>query len=197
MVSEMGKQLRGKRQPLNREAWIDTALKVMAETGIGAVAVEPLAKRLGVTKGSFYWHFSNRDALIHAALSTWEERGTGEIIRRVSAIDDPHAQLVALAEEAIDDPADLSVEFALSRARENPTVKKVLDRVVQRRMSFLLQLFRRLGLPLAVARRRAMIAYSLVLGQEAAFRALGIQELSSRRRRELAVEVASMLASQP
>ncbi len=43
MVSEMGKQLRGKRQPLNREAWIDTALKVMAETGIGAVAVEPLA----------------------------------------------------------------------------------------------------------------------------------------------------------
>ncbi len=64
-------------------------------------------------------------------------------------------------------------------------------------MSFLLQLFRRLGLPLAIARRRAMIAYSLVLGQEAAFRALGIQELSSRRRRELAVEVASMLASQP
>ena len=103
----------------------------------------------------------------------------------------------AAAEEAIDDPADLSVEFALSRARENPTVKKVLDRVVQRRMSFLLQLFRRLGLPLAVARRRAMIAYSLVLGQEAAFRALGIQELSSRRRRELAVEVASMLVSQP
>ncbi len=115
----------------------------------------------------------------------------------MSGVDDPHAQLVALAEEAIDDPADLSVEFALSRARENPTVKKVLDRVVQRRMSFLLQLFRRLGLPLAVARRRALIAYSLVLGQEAAFRALGIQELSSRRRRELAVEVASMLASQP
>ncbi len=44
--------------------------------------------------------------------------------------------------------------------------------------------------------RRALIAYSLVLGQEAAFRALGIQEFSSRRRRELAVEVASMLASQ-
>ncbi len=124
MVSEMGKELRGKRQRLNREAWIDTALKVMAETGIGAVAVEPLAERLGVTKGSFYWHFSNREALIHAALSTWEERGTGEIIRTVSRIDDPHAQLVALAEEAIDDPADLSVEFALSRARENPTVKR-------------------------------------------------------------------------
>ncbi len=197
MVSEMGKKLRGKRPHLNCVAWIDAALKVMAETGIGAVAVEPLAERLGVTKGSFYWHFSNRDALIHAALSTWEERGTGEIIRRVSGIDDPRAQLVALAEEAIDDPGDLSVEFALSHGRENPTVKKVLDRVVQRRMSFLLQLFRRLGLPLAVARRRALIAYSLVLGQEAAFRTLGIQELSSRHRRELAVEVASMLASQP
>jgi AcrR family transcriptional regulator len=197
MVSEVEKKTRPKRARLRREAWIDAALQVMAETGIGAVAVESLAQGLGVTKGSFYWHFANRDALVDAALATWEQRGTREIIRTVSEIDDPHAQLVALAEAAIDDPADLSVEFALSRAREDPRVKKVLDRVVQSRMTFLIKLFRRLGLPLAVARRRAVIAYSLVLGQEAMFRTLAIEDLSTRRRRELALDVASMLASQP
>ena len=51
----------GKRR-LAREDWVDAALAAIAEGGVAAVAVEPIAARLGTTKGSFYWHFHDRDA---------------------------------------------------------------------------------------------------------------------------------------
>lgn len=47
-----------------RSAWIDAALDAMAEGGLGAVRVEALARTLGVTKGGFYWHFTDRQALL-------------------------------------------------------------------------------------------------------------------------------------
>src|SRR3546814_7480606 len=57
---------------LSAEDWAQAALDLIAEHGVAAVAVEPLARRLGVTKGSFYWHFQSRDALLQAALARWE-----------------------------------------------------------------------------------------------------------------------------
>ena len=53
---------------LSADDWALAALDVIAEQGLAAVAVEPLARRLGVTKGSFYWHFPSREALLVAAL---------------------------------------------------------------------------------------------------------------------------------
>ena len=58
---------------LSAEDWARAALDVIAEQGLAAVAVEPLARRLGVTKGSFYWHFPSREALLVAALQRWEK----------------------------------------------------------------------------------------------------------------------------
>ena len=52
---------------LSADDWAQAALDLIAEQGVSAVAVEPLARRLGVTKGSFYWHFPSRDALLQAA----------------------------------------------------------------------------------------------------------------------------------
>ena len=57
---------------LSADDWAQAALDLIAEQGVSAVAVEPLARRLGVTKGSFYWHFPSRDALLQAALERWE-----------------------------------------------------------------------------------------------------------------------------
>ena len=57
---------------LSADDWALGALDVIAEQGLAAVAVEPLARRLGVTKGSFYWHFPSREALLVAALDLWE-----------------------------------------------------------------------------------------------------------------------------
>ena len=63
---------RGRNQRLSADDWAQAALDMIAEQGVGSVAVEPLARRLGVTKGSFYWHFPSRDALLQAALERWE-----------------------------------------------------------------------------------------------------------------------------
>src|SRR5512145_1401917 len=57
---------------LSADDWAAAALDLIAEQGVAAVAVEPLARRLGVTKGSFYWHFPSREALLSAALERWE-----------------------------------------------------------------------------------------------------------------------------
>ena len=68
--------------PLSREAWVKAASILIAQEGVPAVAVEPLAVALGVTKGSFYWHFHNRDELIQAALEAWEQDQSVASLRR-------------------------------------------------------------------------------------------------------------------
>lgn len=57
---------------LSKEDWVRAALFAIADGGAAAVAVEPLAARLGATKGSFYWHFRSREQLIAEALEFWE-----------------------------------------------------------------------------------------------------------------------------
>ena len=69
----------------SRASWITAALEVLASEGIGRVRVEPLAKKLGVTKGSFYWHFDDRPALHAAMLAQWQETQTLGIIAMVEA----------------------------------------------------------------------------------------------------------------
>src|SRR6516165_2296438 len=79
---------------LDRRTWALAALEAMAEGGVAAVAVEPVARRLGATKGSFYWHFKDRAALVEAALSLYEEEGTEAVIADVLAgPDDPRDRL--------------------------------------------------------------------------------------------------------
>src|SRR5829696_7875137 len=86
---------------LKAEDWVGAARAAMAEGGVEAVAVEPLARRLGVTKGSFYWHFQSRDELLAAALGEWERTGTEGLIARLDEIEDPRRRLVAWAERVL------------------------------------------------------------------------------------------------
>lgn len=81
------------RRRLTAHDWADAALAAIGERGLAAVAVEPLAARLGTTKGSFYWHFANRDALIAAALGRWEEIHTEQIITEMETEPDPERRL--------------------------------------------------------------------------------------------------------
>jgi AcrR family transcriptional regulator len=55
----------------SREDWVDAAWQTLGEAGVDGVRVEALARRLGVTKGSFYWHFKNRQHLIDALFERW------------------------------------------------------------------------------------------------------------------------------
>ena len=77
-----------------RGAWIDAALQALAAGGPDAVRVEALAVRLGVSKGGFYWHFTDRQALLEEMLDTWEKTVVEDVIARVeSQPADPRAKL--------------------------------------------------------------------------------------------------------
>lgn len=137
----------------------------MSERGLAAVAVEPLARRLGATKGSFYWHFSNRDALVEAALLRWEQQDTEDVITRVEAEPDPLAQLRLLWSTAVRLAQQDLVDAAVLAAAAHPLVAPVLERVTRRRIGYLAHLFAQLGFPPAQARDRGRLAYTAYLGQ--------------------------------
>jgi AcrR family transcriptional regulator len=153
------------RTRLDRQAWVQTALDAIAEGGLAAVAVVPLAKQLGVTKGSFYWHFANREALVEAALAEWEQSHTAAVIAEIEATsDDALQQLRLLFKRVTELAARDRIELALLANADHPTVHPVLDRVTRRRINFTAGLFQRFGLSRAQAKRRALLAYSAYLG---------------------------------
>jgi AcrR family transcriptional regulator len=153
------------RTRLSRQDWVDAALEAIAEGGLAAVAVVPLAERLGATKGSFYWHFPSREALIEAALAAWEQTTTSAVIAEIDAASqDPRQQLRLLFKRVTELAARDRIELALLATADHPTVRPVLDRVTRRRIAFAAELFQRLGFPRADANRRALLAYSTYLG---------------------------------
>jgi AcrR family transcriptional regulator len=165
-----------RRSSLTAEDWVRAAAEAIEEGGVGAVAVEPLARKLGVTKGSFYWHFENRDALLKAALERWEKEATEAVIAAVNQISDPRERLrQLLAEATTEEPLDGhasgteiyfsdALELAISDAADDPLVRPVLRRVSERRIDYLEECYRALGLPPEEARHRALLVYAAYVG---------------------------------
>jgi AcrR family transcriptional regulator len=153
----------GQRQ-LSAGDWVEEATQAVVEGGIGAVAVEPLASRLGATKGSFYHHFPNRDALIVAMLKAWERSETEAVIARLELIPSPAERLRAVMAAALADQAGGVRDAALLGAATHPLVKPVVDRVTRRRLDYIAQAYAQLGFSRPDARRRALLFYSSYLG---------------------------------
>ncbi|MFD8547783.1 TetR/AcrR family transcriptional regulator [Streptomyces sp. NPDC059649] len=152
------------RQRLTAQDWADAALAAIGEGGLAAVAVEPLAARLGTTKGSFYWHFTNRDALIEAALERWEQLGTEAVITEVEAEPDPGKRLRRLLLHATHRAAEDPLEVSLLATAAQPRVAAALARVTERRIGYVAALFAELGFPEEEAHRRGLLAYTAYLG---------------------------------
>jgi AcrR family transcriptional regulator len=152
------------RPRLRRRDWAHAALRAIAAGGVGAVAVEPLAADLGATKGSFYWHFAGRDALVRAALELWEREHTEAVIDAMDAEDDP-AERLRLLFRTITAHADADrVELALLADAADARVAPVLARVNERRVAYVADIYAELGLASPRARRRALLTYSAYLG---------------------------------
>ncbi|MGW5121589.1 TetR/AcrR family transcriptional regulator [Streptomyces noursei] len=152
------------RQRLTVQDWADAALAAMGEGGLSAVAVEPLAARLGTTKGSFYWHFANRDALIEAALDRWAQARTEAAIAELADEPDPGARLRRLFLRATRRAAEDPLEVSLLASAGDPRVSAVLARVTDRRIGHIADLFVELGFPEDEAHRRGLLAYTAYLG---------------------------------
>ncbi|WP_119286887.1 TetR/AcrR family transcriptional regulator [Streptomyces sp. YIM 130001] len=154
----------GKKPRLTAQDWADAALAAISEGGLAAVAVEPLATRLGTTKGSFYWHFANRDALIDAALDRWAEINTEGTIAEVEEETDPERRIRRLFAFAVRAATEDPLEVSLLATAGHPRVAEAFHRVTERRVAYVAQLFAELGFPQAEARQRGLLAYSVYLG---------------------------------
>src|SRR5438128_4572142 len=132
MSTGLSRGMKVPSRPLSAADWIEAAMAAIVEGGVAAVAIEPLAIRLGATKGSFYHHFSNRDALIVAALEDWERSQTEAVIERLDLISDPGERLRAVLAAAFADRAGGVRDAALMAAATHPLVKPIVERVTAR-----------------------------------------------------------------
>jgi AcrR family transcriptional regulator len=149
---------------LSASDWAQGALDLLGEQGLSAVGVEPLARRLGVTKGSFYWHFPSRDALLTAALERWEAVEQETVFGQLEAIPDPRERLRALVLLVAHEAKNHIVYSELLKALDHPLVQPVMERVAKRRFDYLCASFRQAGLGRADAQHRARLAYSAYVG---------------------------------
>lgn len=158
------KKPRRSSESLSPEAWVKAAQALIQREGVSAVAVEPLSQALGVTKGSFYWHFENRDALIRAALEAWERDQSDDVVARYAGIPDPRRRLRVLLFAAFEDVENGLFFAALAVSGEDPRVAPFLRRATERRLAFGVEAFAALGCSNAEARQRALLAYAAYAG---------------------------------
>jgi AcrR family transcriptional regulator len=175
--------------------WTAAALDVLLAEGPAGVAVQPLARRIGATKGSFYWHFGSRDELLRAALARWEEVATEAVIRSVEAASgDPRERARLLFGWVTASSADYPGQLRLLASADHPDVRAALDRVTRRRIGYVARLLRDAGQPADVAARRATLAYATYLGHaELAHSAPGVLPATARDRRDLLDELTRIL----
>jgi AcrR family transcriptional regulator len=146
---------------LGPEDWTRAALAAIAAGGIANISVERLATELGATKGSFYWHFKDRPALIAAALDQWELGYTDAVISRLAGVADPRDRFRRLLETSFGNPGSL-IDAALLADAADPVVAAVLERVSAKRLAFVDQIFAELDTP--GGPDRALLAFSAYLG---------------------------------
>ncbi len=144
--------------------WIDAALDALCVGGLPGIAVEPLARTLGVTKGSFYWHFDDRSALVDAALQRWEEMST---VRRFADIDqaaDAPERLRRLITSVLGDERTLAMDFAVQVAADDAVVARRARAVNRHWVDWLQRQYQQMGMDAASAHDRAIMAYSAYIG---------------------------------
>jgi AcrR family transcriptional regulator len=153
------------RTSLTPEHWVDAATELLVDNGIDAVRVDVVAKILKVTRGSFYWHFKDRDDLLRSLLEAWRKATTEQIIERFeSHRGDPRdliTELIALPFRGRSAARAARIELAIRAwARREEMARHAVDDVDSRRISYIAQCFSALGFPLNEARQRGFLLYA-------------------------------------
>lgn len=148
---------------LSSEDWVDAAVEAFNEAGLDAIAVEPIAARIGATKGSFYWHFKNKAALVEAVLARWVDT-TEQIIESLSSIPDPRTRLIKLFDIVYSHSEWARAETDLLARVNDPQVGAAVAQATRRRLEFMSDCLRETGLPDDAASDGAIQAYALWVG---------------------------------
>ncbi len=150
----------------SRQDWLEAAIGVLSSgRGFESVRVEVLARTMKVTKGSFYWHFSSREALLEAVVEAWRQQGTEAIIDALNIGAQPARERMRSLWSMATEPGNLRVELAIrEQARSDAALREVVAQVDARRMDTLRGIFGELGHSGQGLEARCMLAYSLLIG---------------------------------
>ena len=130
----------------DRAAWIAEALNVLSQQGSAKLTVRNISDRLGVTTGSFYWHFKNRDDFVNAILEYWQLVFTDAVANEIGSIsDEPHLQLYKLMEILTEQEIPRFNIAVRAWAAMDEKVAKVVRSTDTTQLEFVGHLFRRIG----------------------------------------------------
>lgn len=177
------------RQTLGPHDWIQAALVLLAERGVEGVKVDVLARRIGITRGSFYWHFADRAALLREMREHWAFEATDAVIEEVDTLGAPPVDrltevitrwadaIASSTERAVRDWARLDVETA-----------ERLASIDRRRLAYLEGLVWASGIQTQDASIRAFMLYGLIQG--VGNRMIATPELEVAATIDSAIEIA-------
>jgi AcrR family transcriptional regulator len=158
--------------------WIDAAVAHLVKANVDDIRIEELSRELGVSKGSFYWHFRNRDHLLDRVLEHWLDRATVRTSRWArggTSAPERLLRILSLPARTPPEKRGADLELAIrSWARRDERAAEMVRKVDQKRAEFLTEVMQELGFSGEEVQRRAAIAQSFMLGD--AFLKLGMSE---------------------
>jgi AcrR family transcriptional regulator len=158
------------RATLSPESWIEAATTLLVDQGIDSVRVDLLARILGVTRGSFYWHFKDRQDLLRSVLQAWHRRATEQVTANFeSRTADPQLlirDLISLPARGRSAQRAARIELAIRAwARRDEMARRALDEADASRIAYHVQVFSALGFSDDEARMRAFMLYGYEIGE--------------------------------
>lgn len=168
ILSRMENVVNKPRVQLDRDAWVIAATDVLADEGIAGLRVEVLAKRLKVTKGSFYWHFQDRRDLLMAVLQTWRDGRIRDIVKQTRAESGRELEQIYYVIDIYSTSRSrrgAMIELAVRDwARRDPEAAAIVAEVDDIRLRCARDLFLACGVPMEEASSRCMLLYAYVFG---------------------------------
>lgn len=153
---------------LTPQDWIDAAIQLLVSQSIEAVRVDVLAKAMGVTRGSFYWHFKDRNDLLKRLLRNWREAATDQVIERLNKSHLGPRQrlqeLLALPQRGTRATDSADIELAIRTwARHDDLARQAVEVVDAQRLSYVTHCLSDAGIPKEAARHQAFVLYSYLI----------------------------------
>jgi len=164
-TSAAGSGRRRASDSLTRENWISGAWDMLGESGLDGVRVEPLARRLGVTKGSFYWHFKGRSELLEALLDRWFSIWDDQMSPNMETAINPAERIWALFESVVGRVTRGQTVALRMLSHDDPDVAARLEVRDNQRLAFLMAQLEAIGFSRDEARVRGQIYQAIMTGE--------------------------------
>ncbi len=148
-----------------RQNWIEQGYSLFSNKGISGIVVERIAKKLNCNKSSFYWHFKTKQDFVNCIIEYWTNLETEQVIEQINREQTPERKFKLLVTLSFKKDPALDFIFFLKRyAKQQPQLRKEIDRIDQQRISYVADLLVDIGIQEDHAPAKAAIFYKYLIG---------------------------------